>query len=284
MIKSGVMFKIIFLIMLLAGIVILSIGLREEINVSAKQAAGRSFFEQFVMAGGPVVWFILIPMSFVMVYLTSDYSLTIRRSKLLPKDVVKDVTYMFINSGTAGIEKGLSEKRDFASAAISRAVKEGRGDWFRMRSVVAESLQEQAGKLFRRIEWINLLGTVSPMVGLFGTVFGMIKLFNSIVMAGGQPQPGDLADGISIALVTTLWGLFIAIPSTAVYGIFSNRIETLTGDAVVEAEKIMDQVRQALKRKQLLRKQIKQKVPIVDYKDDISKPGSQPQRRPIDID
>ncbi|GAF69881.1 unnamed protein product, partial [marine sediment metagenome] len=123
----------------------------------------------------------------------------------------------------------------------------GRGDWFRMRSVIAESLQEQAWALMRRIEWVNLIGNVSPMVGLFGTVFGMIKLFNAIVVAGGQPQPAQLAEGISVALVTTFWGLFIAIPALAVYGVFRNRIETLVSDAVVEAENVMSEIMRSLK-------------------------------------
>ena len=80
------------------------------------------------------------------------------------------------------------------------------------------------------------------MVGLFGTVFGMIKLFNAIVQAGGQPQPAHLAGGISVALVTTFWGLFIAIPALTVHGIFRNRIEALVSEAATEAENIMPQI------------------------------------------
>ena len=88
------------------------------------------------------------------------------------------------------------------------------------------------------------------MVGLFGTVFGMIKLFNAIVVSGGQPQPAQLADGISVALVTTFWGLFIAIPALAAHGIFRNRIESLISDAVTEAASVMPQIRVCLLRQQ----------------------------------
>ena len=102
----------------------------------------------------------------------------------------------------------------------------------------------------RKIEWLSLIGNVSPMVGLFGTVFGMIKLFDTIVVAGGQPQPAQLAGGISVALVTTFWGLSIAIPALAIYGVFRNRIETLVSDAVIEAENIMPKIRRVLIRQQ----------------------------------
>ena len=102
-----------------------------------------------------------------------------------------------------------------------------------------ESLQEQAMTLFRRIEWLNIIGNVSPMVGLFGTVLGIIKMFNSLALAGGQPHPSQLAGGISVALVTTFWGLLIAIPALTVHGFFQNRIETLVSEAAVEGETIL---------------------------------------------
>ncbi|MHC4530272.1 MAG: MotA/TolQ/ExbB proton channel family protein [Planctomycetota bacterium] len=66
-------------------------------------------------------------------------------------------------------------------------------------------------------------------------------------MAGGQPQPAQLADGISVALVTTFWGLFIAIPALAIHGVFRNRIEALASDAVTESENIVPEIRRSLK-------------------------------------
>jgi hypothetical protein len=84
------------------------------------------------------------------------------------------------------------------------------------------------------------------MVGLFGTVFGMIKAFNGIVIAGGQPQPAHLAGGISIALVTTFWGLLVAIPALAVHGIFRHRIETLASQAAIEAQFVLSEMTSSL--------------------------------------
>ena len=89
----------------------------------------------------------------------------------------------------------------------------------------------------------NIIGNVSPMIGLFGTVFGMIKLFNSIVIAGGQPRPEQMADGISIALVTTFWGLLVAIPALTLHCIFKNKIESIATEAVVEAEMIIVEIK-----------------------------------------
>jgi biopolymer transport protein ExbB len=247
--RKSFLIKVVFLVIALAGVsVVIAVTLDGSFGTDTVGAARtQTFFEQFVIAGGPIVWFVLLPMSLITVFLAVEYSLTIRREKLVPGGIGDRIVAIIRQYGPGQLESRISEQNDFVSIAVSKALGQGRGDWFRMRSVLDESLQEQAGGLLHRIEWINLIGNVSPMVGLFGTVFGMIKLFNAIVMAGGQPQPAQLAGGISVALVTTFWGLFIAIPALAMHGVFCNRIETLVNDAVVESENIVPEIRRSLK-------------------------------------
>ena len=262
--KSFLLKTVLLIIALVAVLMVIVVTMRANFSGSATGAARtQTFFEQFVIAGGPIVWFVLLPMSLIMVYLAAEHSLTIRRRKLLPGGIGRRIVEMIQQFGPGQLAARISDRDDFVSIAVVKAVTQGRDDWFRMRSAFAESLQEQAWGLLRRIEWINLIGNVSPMVGLFGTVYGMIKLFNAIVIAGGQPQPAQLADGISVALVTTFWGLFIAIPALAIYGVLRNRIETLASDAVVEADNIMPEIRRSLKEQQKQRiEQPKQKQPI----------------------
>ena len=206
----------------------------------------QTLLEEFFISGGVIVWFILLPMSLIMVYLAVEYSLTIRRKKLLPAGIGREIIEIIRQSGPKQLKSQIGDRGDLVSIAVVDAVTKSKGDWFRMRSVLAESLQEQALRLLRRIEWVSLIGNVSPMVGLFGTVVGMIELFNAIVKAGGQPQPAHLAHGISVALVTTFWGLLIAIPALTVHGIFRNRIETLINDSVEEAESVMPEIKRWL--------------------------------------
>jgi biopolymer transport protein ExbB len=247
--RKSFLLKVVFLVIALAGVsVVIAVTMGSSFGTDSTGAdRTQTFFEQFVIAGGPIVWFVLLPMSFFTVYLAVENSLTIRRERLVPGSIGDRIVAIIRQYGPGQLEARISEQNDFVSVATVKAIAHGRGDWFRMRSVLDESLQDQAGGLLRRIEWINLIGNVSPMVGLFGTVFGMIKLFNAIVMAGGQPQPAQLAGGISVALVTTFWGLFIAIPALAIHGVFRNRIETLVNDAVVETEDIVPEIRRSLK-------------------------------------
>lgn len=248
--SKAFLLKLFFLaVALTAVLAVIAVSMHSGMSApAADSGAARSFFRQFVTAGGPIVWFILLPLSIVMVYLAVRYFLTIRRRVLLPDGAVAEITALAGRLGPGELAEAIAGKQDLVSGAISSAVRRGGGDWFRMRDALFESLQQQTSVLMRRIEWLNLVGNVSPMVGLFGTVFGMIKLFNAIVLAGGQPQPAQLADGISIALVTTFWGLAIAIPALALYGVFSNRLETLANEAVAEAESALAKVRRCFEK------------------------------------
>lgn len=233
----------------LAGISAVIYFLMHSIRTGLGEPGARStFFEQFVIDGGPIVWLVLLPLSLVTAYLAAEHFLSIRRSKLLPAGAGGEIAETIERFGLGQLEARLSDRSDLVSAATARAVGGGRGDWFRIRNLFAESLQDQASMLLRKIEWLNLIGNVSPMVGLFGTVYGMIKLFNTIVLAGGNPDTMQLAGGISVALVTTFWGLFIAIPAVAIHGVFANRIDAIVNDAVLEVERVMPEIRRALDR------------------------------------
>ena len=68
---------------------------------------------------------------------------------------------------------------------------------------------------------------LSPLLGLFGTVLGMIESFEMVAIAGSMGDPALLASGISKALVTTAFGLFVAIPALAAYHVFKLRTNYL---------------------------------------------------------
>ena len=263
--------RALFLIFAMAGVaVVMVVTMRIGLGVTAVNGeASQTFFEQFVVSGGPIVWFVLLPMSFVMVYLAADYSLTICRKRLVPGGISQAVMELVQKFGAGQLQKQIADRDDFVSTAVVDAIDKGRGDWLRMRNALFESLEKQGLRLIRKIEWINLIGNISPMVGLFGTVFGMIKLFDAIVSAGGQPQPGQLAEGISVALVTTFWGLLIAIPALAIHGVFRNRIEGLISEAIAEAEIILPKIKPKLKDQGLVEvlsagnvKQLIQELPV----------------------
>lgn len=81
-----------------------------------------------------------------------------------------------------------------------------------------------AARTFAAVDWLADIAAIAPLVGLLGTVLGMFEAFGGIasdVAAGAKPIV--LAQGMSKAIVTTIFGLTIAIPSLVAYAFFRRR-------------------------------------------------------------
>jgi biopolymer transport protein ExbB len=87
-----------------------------------------------------------------------------------------------------------------------------------------------------------VIATVGPLLGLVGTVFGMIKSFSVLATAGAQINPAKLAEGISHALVVTLFGVAIAVPAIFFNAFFRNRITRVCMDVGHIADDLLTQM------------------------------------------
>jgi len=85
----------------------------------------------------------------------------------------------------------------------------------------------QLANLERRMAVLAMVVQVGPLLGLLGTVTGLVDAFHQIEVKAGQVQPGDLAAGIWQALLTTVFGLVIAVPCQMVYTLLDQRVHTI---------------------------------------------------------
>ncbi len=100
---------------------------------------------------------------------------------------------------------------------------------------IVESTQREADALFANVRWLTLAAAVTPLLGLLGTVWGMIIAFyNTTQLGAGTNKAEFLAEGIYVALVTTLGGLAVAIPAAIFAHYFEGKITKVL--AVVDAE------------------------------------------------
>ncbi len=83
----------------------------------------------------------------------------------------------------------------------------------RVEYVAALWLTEQRRKLQAHLRWLGLLAVASPLLGLLGTVLGMITAFQDLAAHTGPVSPSVLANGLQQAMLTTAFGLIIAIPA-----------------------------------------------------------------------
>ena len=105
----------------------------------------------------------------------------------------------------------------------------------------------QVASLERGLTLLEIIASVSPLLGLLGTVLGMVTVFNAITAQGiGDPQV--LSDGISKALVTTVAGLIIAIPALAFHSWLSRRVDDYAMEIQNAAMRFLFKVRTRPKR------------------------------------
>ncbi len=113
------------------------------------------------------------------------------------------------------------------------------------REVMKESIEHEASQVIHELErFLNPLGTIAtitPLLGLLGTVIGMIKVFAEIQLAG-VGNAGNLAGGISEALITTAAGLSVAIPALICHRYFIRRVDELVVNMEQEAIKLVEVV------------------------------------------
>ena len=189
-----------------------------------------------VISGGGAVGWMLIILSVIGLALFIDNMVNMRKQKLAPPDVVDEIEAL-IEAGEYQEAMELCEAEpNYFTNIVAAGLPRLNASFEAMEKSVEEMSEEEQLKLFMKLGWLSLIAAVAPMLGLTGTVLGMILAFKVIASSKGAAEPSDLADNISLALITTLLGLFVAIPMTAAFVFLRNRVvrTTLEISAVVE--------------------------------------------------
>ncbi|HWB18887.1 MAG TPA: MotA/TolQ/ExbB proton channel family protein [Phycisphaerales bacterium] len=190
--------------------------------------------------GSMMLW-TLLAMSVASIGLIGHVIVINKKSVYMP-DAVTDSVKKLMGAGRfrEAIEV-VSADESFFSTVAHAGLKEAPHGYGAMMRTVEETSDELTMQKFRRVEYLNVMAQVSPMLGLFGTIWGMILAFRSIVEAGGNASPVLLAGGIGTALTTTFWGLLIAIPALTTYALVRNRVDELTTHATRRVEELLEE-------------------------------------------
>ena len=187
---------------------------------------------QLIFRGG--VWMIPIAVLFITAATFAiERALGLRRDKVLPEAITRDFGRLSSASGGFDPRRAyrICQTYPCAAANVVRAMllKIGRPH-SEVEHAVNEANDREAAKLYSNVRWLNLASAIAPLMGLFGTVWGMVKAFYQIAperLLPNQSKFEVLADGITVALMTTLGGLFVAIPAAIAAHYFEGRIQQL---------------------------------------------------------
>lgn len=204
--------------------------------------AGPQSLLSIVFSGGPVgvaIMLFLLALSLTAAYLAFEHLLTIRRDELMPTGLADHIRELLLAGRVADADRACRQRPSLLAFVLLHGLAELDTGWNTVEKAMEDALAERSARLFRRIEYLAVIGNMAPMVGLLGTVVGLIMAFYQVAATQGAAGASDLAGGIYHALVSTVAGLIIAIPALGAFAIFRNRIDQLVAEAAYLAQHAM---------------------------------------------
>ncbi len=164
-----------------------------------------------------------------------------RMENVMPVDSVERIRSMIVNRQHQELLEYTETDPSFISKTLNPALKRA-PQYSAMKEAMENAIGEQTADAFRKIEVLNIIGNLGPLLGLMGTVVGMIKAFDAMQVAG-TADATKLAGGIATALAHTFLGLFLAIPTLAAFGILRTMVDRLTTRAALASEELLSMMK-----------------------------------------
>ena len=192
--------------------------------------------------GSAMIWG-LIALSVANIVFIAVAAISNRRKDMLPAaDAVELRTLL-----AAGRRRDARELADRGQSDLARIVSRTLDHADSGAETMLRAAEQAADEILsfrlRSLEKLNVIGQVAPMIGLFGTIYGMIVAFQGVAATGGAADPGVLAGGIGTALITTFWGLLIAIPALSAYAFVRNGAIAVSDETLAAVDEMVSLLR-----------------------------------------
>jgi biopolymer transport protein ExbB len=195
----------------------------------------------FLVRGGPI----MVPLglcSVVAVMITIERLLTLRRSRVLPREILGVVDSVQPGKDLSVAISICAQNPGAFSDIMRVGLEHADESWQQARDAILDAGRQETPRLERHLVWLETIAAVAPLLGLLGTVLGMIKVFASISIQGlGDPQV--LSEGISEAMITTAVGLAIGIPTLVAYNLLAARAEAMIVEIEAQASNLIARLR-----------------------------------------
>lgn len=144
----------------------------------------------------------------------------LRESRVLPRSTTNVLRDLVRAQRFDDLRDACISEDTFVSRIVLAALDQKGRSRDSIREAAEIAAAEESARCFRRLEVLNVIGNLGPLVGLAGTVWGMVIAFTSLGKAGGDATATSLSEGIAKALFHTLLGLLLAIPCLLMYGLY----------------------------------------------------------------
>ena len=177
------------------------------------------------------------------VALAIDAMLHLRESRIAPPATTEKLRRLIEDREYKELMDFTATDSSFVSRALYAAIRRAHLKYAAMREALESSVGEQTSEMFRRIEPLNVIGNIGPLLGLLGTVLGMIMAFYAEKKTHGAAGVEDLAGGVATALWHTFFGLLVAIPCLVVFGFYRTKADKIATRAALVAEELLESLR-----------------------------------------
>ncbi|MEM9366619.1 MAG: MotA/TolQ/ExbB proton channel family protein [Planctomycetota bacterium] len=204
--------------------------LSAQVSPSTPDASSPASWLTIVTSGGVpglLILLVLVGLSMAALYVAVDQALALRLRDFVPGQLAAAVAQSLIGNRPEEAEATLRNQPSTLADMIMAGLRHREFGWAEIEKGVEDALLERAAEQGRRLDALSMIANLAPMVGLLGTVTGMIFAFRQVAVTDGAAGAGELAEGIYQALVTTVGGLCIAIPSLAAHSLLRNRLDGL---------------------------------------------------------
>ena len=195
---------------------------------------------EFITAGGPFMW-PLLACSILIISISIEKSWFLKNRLVVPKGLSKQINNLLDNDL-------MTKKQSIEISSLSslgfllvNCIKYKNLPRENLESKIEEKALEVKYNLERRLSMLGTIATISPLLGLLGTVVGMITAFTGLTETSGA-NPDLLAAGISQALITTAFGLLIAVPGLVLHKYFEQKINYLLITLQKEVSEFIDTI------------------------------------------
>lgn len=198
-----------------------------EDDAPAQTTRNRSYLAYLVQSLGLSFGIVFLVLSVSAVALIMINLLAIRRSVLMPPSLIEQFTELLDNKQYQEAYELAKESDSFTGKVLAAGLAKVGNGYEAAEKAMQDVGDEELMTMEHRLALLAMLANIAPMVGLLGTVVGMVASFQVIANSQTAPQASKLAEGISMALVTTEFGLFIAIPAIMVFDVLKNMLSRM---------------------------------------------------------
>jgi biopolymer transport protein ExbB len=208
-------------------------------DAAAVEAASTSYLAWLWVSLGWLYSIIFLLLSFTLVAVFVMCVLMARREYILPSQLIESFEAHLNAKRYQEAYELAKNDESFLGKVLSAGLAKISSGYPQAIEAMQEVGEEENMRLEHRLSYLALIGTISPMFGLLGTVDGMVQAFGDIARSTVTPKPAELAQGIMTALVTTLVGLWLAIPAIMAFNILRNRVARLVLEVGIVSENLM---------------------------------------------